>query len=69
MNDTHLILLGEIKGRLDEMQTGQQTLLEKVDGIDERLRTVEKRSAFNGAIAGGVVAVGLALIKQTLTGP
>lgn len=67
MND-HLILLGEIKGRLDEIKGDQDLLLDKVDKIDTRLRKVEVRSAIHGAVSGGVVAVGLALIKNTLLG-
>ncbi len=67
--DNHLLLLGEIKGRLDHIQSDQEVLIQKIDAMDGRLRKVETRSALNGAVSGGVVAVGLALIKNMLTGP
>lgn len=71
MND-HVLLLGEIKGRLDHIQNDQGVLLRKLEQIDGRLRSVEARSAVHGAGAGAavalVVAVGTALIKDTLAG-
>ncbi|AFL76220.1 hypothetical protein [Thiocystis violascens] len=68
MTNDHLLLLGEIKGRLDHIQNDQVVLIRKIDAIDGRLRTVETRSAINGAVTGGVMAVGIALIKSALTG-
>lgn len=55
-----LLLLGEIKGEI----TGIKHRLDKVDAIDSRLRDVEVRAAKNGAISGGVVGVGVALIIE-----
>lgn len=68
----HVLLIGEIKGRLDHIKRDQDLLLSKIDAIDERLRGVEQRSVLSGAVSGGivatVVAVGTALIKSSLLG-
>lgn len=67
-----LLLLGEIKGRLDHIQTDQEVLIRRFDALDTRLRKIERESALTGAISGGVVAgvVGLVthLIKSNLIG-
>ncbi len=46
---------------------------DRFDGMDDRLRVVEQRSAVAGAISGGAVSVGLALlvegVKAWLTRP
>lgn len=55
MDDEHLLLLGEIKGKLSSIE-------KKVDHIDVRLQKVEAKAARNGAISGGVASVGVALI-------
>ena len=47
--------------RLDAMDT-------KLSGMDTRLRAVETRSAVFGAVSGGTVAVGMALIVEGLKG-
>lgn len=61
MTEDHILLLGEIKGKLDQMITGQDQIKEKVDGMDNRLRKVETRSTMLGAGAGAMVSVGIAL--------
>lgn len=70
--NNHLLLLGEIKGRLDHMKNNDDVMLAKLEAIEERLRSVEQRSALNGAVSGGVVAavvaVGTSLIKSSLLG-
>ncbi|WP_170431920.1 hypothetical protein [Ruegeria arenilitoris] len=60
--------LGSISAKLDNLHEGQKAHAKKLDSMDARLRTVEKRSALNGGIAGGVVAVSIALIKEKLSG-
>lgn len=40
----------------------------KLDGMDERLRGVETRSAVHGSVAGGVISVAVALISAKLKG-
>lgn len=58
--------LGRIEGKLDDLKT----LPERIDKIDERLRNVEIKAAKNGAIAGvvtgGIVAVGIELVKAKI---
>ena len=98
VNNAHLLLLlGEIKGRLDSVVQGQSAenerlaLIEnrlaqvdvianeiaavkshqaehtaKLSGLDSRLRTVEVRSGVYGAVGGGAVALGVALIVERL---
>jgi len=37
---------------------------ERMDGIDDRLRQVEQKAAVAGAVSGGTIAVGTALIIE-----
>jgi hypothetical protein len=79
-----LLLLGQIHGLVQSLRDGQvaqtnrldqmeQRIDERFDGMDDRLRVVEQRSAVAGAISGGAVSVGLALlvegVKAWLTRP
>lgn len=70
MSDEHMLLLGEIKGKLDLVIGNQEAQGTKLDGLDSRLRTVETRAATFGALSGGLVSVGVALMiekgKKTL---
>jgi hypothetical protein len=66
MNDEHTLLLGEIKGKLDLVISGQTDTNERLGDIDTRLRDVERKAATHGAVAGGVVSVGIALLAETL---
>lgn len=52
--------LGEIKGLLQGISQNVSDLSEKVDGMDGRLRNVEKRAAINGALSGGVISAAIA---------
>ncbi|MBO1249387.1 hypothetical protein J1777_05985 [Comamonas denitrificans] len=75
MDKDELMLLGKIDGKLDGISAhlNQQDkriadLDARVDarlnGIDERLREVEKKAAVAGAVSGGAVAVGTALVVE-----
>lgn len=64
MNDQHLLLLGEIKGKVDGLASADETQADLLRSIDSRLRTVEQKAAVNGAVSGGVVSVGMALIIE-----
>jgi hypothetical protein len=70
-----LMLLGKIDGKLDGITahlTRQDKRIDELDkrvdarlnGIDDRLREVEKKAAVAGAVSGGAVAVGTALIVE-----
>ncbi len=68
-----LMMLGRIDGKLDGIVRrldGLDGRLDRVDvrmdGIDGRLRTVEKKAATFGAVAGGAVSVGTAIIVEGL---
>lgn len=61
-----LILLGEIKGKLDMVISGQNSLTTKIDGFEARVSAVEVKGAKNGMITGAVAAVGIDLIKKQL---
>jgi len=56
------MMLGEIRGELK----GINKRLDKVDSMDKRLRSVERKSAVNGAISGGAVSVGLFIISESV---
>lgn len=64
MNEEHILLLGEIKGKLDQVISGQAETKELVAGMDSRLRKVETRSTMLGAGAGAIVSVGIALMIE-----
>ncbi len=64
MDNEHALLLGEIKGKLDLVIERQDQTNDRLDKLDGRLRQVEKRSALNGAISGGLVSVGVALMIE-----
>lgn len=64
MNDQHLLLLGEIKGKVEGLASADETQAELLRSIDSRLRTVEQKAAVNGAVSGGIVSVGMALIIE-----
>lgn len=63
-NDEHALLLGEIKGRLEMLADNVGALAEGTQRLDERLGKLETRAAAHGALAGGVISVGLALIIE-----
>jgi hypothetical protein len=78
-----LLLLGQIHGLVQSLRDGQEQQNTRMDrmekrmgehynGLDARLREVEKKAAVAGAVSGGAVAVGTALvvegIKQFLRG-
>lgn len=49
----------DVNRRLDDVH-------KKVDGMDGRLRVVEQRSAVVGAVSGGAMAIGVALIVESI---
>lgn len=70
MNAEENRLLGEIKGKIDTVIDNQKSqneqFVQKLDGLDTRLRKVETKAALNGAISGGLVAIGIALLQEKL---
>ncbi len=64
MGDEHILLLGEIKGKMDRLLSEQAETKEMVVGMDSRLRRVETRSTVLGAGAGALVSVGVALMIE-----
>ena len=83
MDKDELMLLGKMDGKLDGITAHLTRQDKRIDALDERmdsrlndidtrLREVEKKAAVAGAVSGGAVAVGTALIvegiKQFLRG-
>jgi len=64
--DQQLLMLGEIKGIVQSLKSGQDLMNNRLDSMDERLRSVEQRAAVSGAISGGVMGVGMALIVESV---
>lgn len=71
MEREELLLLGEIKGIVQSLKDGQDLqnkrfdrIDERQDAMDKRLRHVEQRAAVTGAVSGGAMAVGTALIIE-----
>lgn len=78
-NDTdrkqELFMLGQIHGLVQSIREGQELQNRRMDrmeermeehykGLDDRLREVEKKAAVAGAVSGGAVAVGTALVVE-----
>ena len=70
-----LLLLGQIHGLVQSLKDGQNQQNVRMDrmearmeehytGLDTRLREVEKKAAVAGALSGGAVAVGTALVVE-----
>lgn len=57
-------LLGEMKGKLEMVIVNQEKHDSRFDAIDGRLRKVETKSAMMGALSGGLVSVGVALMIE-----
>ena len=68
-----LLLLGEIKGIVQGLKEGQDlqtrridTMQGSIEKMDGRLRVVEQKAAVVGAVSGGAMSVGVALIIEGL---
>lgn len=66
-----LLLLGEIKGLVQALKEGQDRQNDRFDRVDERLdrmdgrlRVVEQKAVMAGAVSGGAMAIGTALIVE-----
>ncbi len=77
LDKEELLLLGKMDGKLDGISTHLKLqdkrideldvkLNGRIDSIDARLREVEKKAAVAGALSGGAVAIGTALIVEGL---
>lgn len=70
MSPQHLLLLGQIDGRMEGMQQSQEQTLQLLQGLDSRLREQEvktaKIGAFSGALSGSIVSIGIALVVEGL---
>ena len=64
MEPQELLLLGRMDGKLDGISTHLKAQDERLDKIDDRLRVVEQRAAVAGALSGGAMSVGIALIIE-----
>jgi len=62
--------LGRMEEKLHQVSDNQDRMSETINGMDDRLRAVERRSAVTGATAGsivaGAVAVGQAVLRAKL---
>ena len=66
MTDEHALLLGEIKGKLDALVDKVDGVDGKLDGVAGRVGRLETRGAVHGAIAGGFMSVGIALLVEKM---
>jgi len=57
--------LGRIEGKQTMMLKHQQDMEGKIDGIDTRLHTVEKRAAWRGGEMGALMGIGVAIIAES----
>lgn len=61
-----VMMLGRIDGKLDGISAHLTRQDKRMNQMDARLRDVEKKAAVAGAVSGGAVAVGTALIVEGL---
>lgn len=75
LDKDELMLLGKMDGKLDgitahlkrqddRIDSLDKRVDERLNSIDGRLREVEKKAAVAGAVSGGAVAIGTALIVE-----
>ncbi|MEW6648166.1 MAG: hypothetical protein AB1450_13285 [Pseudomonadota bacterium] len=57
MSGNNDLLLGQVLGNQQAQTVMMQEILTNQRDFDKRLRRVEKQSAINGAVAGGVISV------------
>lgn len=62
----NILLLGEIKGKLETLTTTIDSIDGKLDRLDGRVRRLEGRSAAAGALAGTFVSVGMAILIEKI---
>ncbi|MBF0424809.1 MAG: hypothetical protein HQL66_03200 [Magnetococcales bacterium] len=60
-NETLHESIGLLTGRVEAMGECQNQSFELLQGIDERLRKVEQKSAVHGALAGGAASLIVAI--------
>lgn len=65
MEETCLVL-GRIEGTLTQVLTNQKEHGDTLRDMDSRLRTVETKAAMNGAVGGGVMGLGMAVIIELI---
>lgn len=76
-SSNQMFMLGQIHALVQSLKDGQESQARelkeglagigtRVDKIDERLRTVEQRSAVVGAVSGGAMGIGISLIAEGL---
>lgn len=61
-----MYMLGEIKGQLEGVKKSVDTTSKSVVSMDKRLRTVERSAATYGAVGGGLVGIGIAIISESV---
>ena len=59
-------VIGNLEGKMDLVIKTQKDQVDKLDSIDGRLRKVETKAAVNGAVAGGVIATGVVILRQVI---
>ncbi|SDX88855.1 hypothetical protein [Nitrosomonas halophila] len=64
MTNEQAMLLGEIKGKLDLVIKNQNQTKDMIGSLDGRVRKIERHSAMTGAVSGGLVSVGVALMIE-----
>lgn len=64
--DQHAFILGQIHGELKGIKEAQQTQAATLQTMDTRLRDQEVTSAKFGALSGGLVGIGIALMTESL---
>lgn len=65
MSDEIQRALGRIEGELKGMKETQHTHGQQLNAINKRVTGNEIKAARNGAVSGGVITVGLMLLKET----
>ena len=58
--------LGRMEGKMEGIETNQAVHSKALTKIDTRVRNVEIRSAKTGALAGGIMGIGVSLVVASI---
>jgi len=58
--------IGNLEGKIDLMLKEQSRQNKRDETLDARLRTTEVKAARNGLVSGGLIAITISIIKESI---
>ncbi len=65
-NDSLIRAVGRIEGKVDSMHESLNHLSDKVDHVDERLQTVERKAAVGASVISAAISAGISLLAAKM---